>query len=116
MKVSFFLLKFPVASETFVLNQIVGFINMGYEVEIVSLQKGDLKNTHAAYTEYNLAQKTRFLLEEPEGKAAKLKYRARHTARGLFNARTWRALNMAATATKHVTLFSLQYVDACQVR
>ncbi|ELY3730139.1 colanic acid biosynthesis glycosyltransferase WcaL [Cronobacter sakazakii] len=95
MKVSFFLLKFPVASETFVLNQIVGFINMGYEVEIVSLQKGDLKNTHAAYTEYNLAQKTRFLLEEPEGKAAKLKYRASHTARGLFNARTWRALNMA---------------------
>ncbi|CCJ85101.1 Colanic acid biosynthesis glycosyl transferase WcaL [Cronobacter dublinensis 582] len=94
MKVSFFLLKFPVASETFVLNQIVGFINMGYEVEIVSLQKGDLKNTHAAYTEYNLAQKTRFLLEEPEGKAAKLKYRATHTARGLFNARTWRALNM----------------------
>lgn len=56
MKVSFFLLKFPVASETFVLNQIVGFINMGYEVEIVSLQKGDLKNTHAAYTEYNGAE------------------------------------------------------------
>lgn len=41
MKVGFFLLKFPVASETFVLNQIVAFIEMGYEVEIVALQKGD---------------------------------------------------------------------------
>jgi hypothetical protein len=43
MKVSFFLLKFPLASETFVLNQIVAFINMGYEVEIVALHKGDLQ-------------------------------------------------------------------------
>ena len=45
MKVSFFLLKFPLSSETFVLNQIVAFIEMGYEVEIVALQKGDLTNT-----------------------------------------------------------------------
>lgn len=41
MKVGFFLLKFPLASETFVLNQIVAFIEMGHEVEIVALQKGD---------------------------------------------------------------------------
>jgi colanic acid/amylovoran biosynthesis glycosyltransferase len=57
MKVSFFLLKFPLASETFVLNQIVAFINMGYEVEIVALHKGDLQNTHSAWTEYRLAEK-----------------------------------------------------------
>ena len=57
MKVSFFLLKFPLASETFVLNQIVAFIEMGHEVEIVALQKGDLTNTHAAYTQYRLAEK-----------------------------------------------------------
>ncbi len=39
MKVSFFLLKFPLSSETFVLNQITAFIDMGHEVEIVALQK-----------------------------------------------------------------------------
>ncbi|KFC88699.1 putative colanic acid glycosyltransferase, partial [Kluyvera ascorbata ATCC 33433] len=61
MKVSFFLLKFPLSSETFVLNQIVAFIEMGYEVEIVALQKGDLTNTHAAYTQYQLAEKVRWL-------------------------------------------------------
>ena len=70
MKVSFFLLKFPLASETFVLNQIVAFINMGYEVEIVALHKGDLQNTHSAWTEYRLAEKTHWLLDEPEGRLA----------------------------------------------
>ncbi len=50
MKVGFFLLKFPLSSETFVLNQIVAFIEMGHEVEIIALQKGDMTNTHAAYT------------------------------------------------------------------
>nr|WP_318381074.1 colanic acid biosynthesis glycosyltransferase WcaL [uncultured Enterobacter sp.] len=94
MKVSFFLLKFPLSSETFVLNQIVAFINMGYEVEIVSLHKGDLSNTHAAYTEYQLGEKTHWLLDEPEGKLAKLRYRARAIVAGLGRASTWKALNM----------------------
>ena len=44
MKVGFFLLKFPLSSETFVLNQITAFIDMGFEVEIVALQKGDTQN------------------------------------------------------------------------
>ncbi|WP_254867437.1 hypothetical protein, partial [Salmonella enterica] len=30
MKVSFFLLKFPLSSETFVLNQITAFVDMGH--------------------------------------------------------------------------------------
>ena len=58
MKVGFFLLKFPLSSETFVLNQITAFIDMGFEVEIVALQKGDTQNTHAAWTKYNLAART----------------------------------------------------------
>ena len=95
MKVSFFLLKFPLASETFVLNQIVAFINMGYEVEIVALHKGDLSNTHAAWTEYRLAEKTHWLLDEPDGKLAKLRYRGRAILRGAGRASTWKALNMS---------------------
>jgi len=79
MKVGFFLLKFPLSSETFVLNQITAFIDMGYDVEIVALQKGDTQNTHAAWTQYDLASKTRWLQDEPQGKLAKLGYRARQT-------------------------------------
>ncbi|UDJ84199.1 colanic acid biosynthesis glycosyltransferase WcaL [Kosakonia oryzae] len=95
MKVSFFLLKFPLSSETFVLNQIVAFINMGFEVEIIALQKGDMNNTHAAYTEYRLAEKTRWLLSEPEGRMAKLGYRAQAMARGMWKSATWKALNIS---------------------
>jgi colanic acid/amylovoran biosynthesis glycosyltransferase len=93
MKVGFFLLKFPVASETFVLNQITAFIDMGHEVSIVAIQKGDMTNTHAAFKEYNLAEKTTWLMDEPQGKAAKLQSRALNTLRGSLRPRTWRSLN-----------------------
>ena len=71
MKVGFFLLKFPLSSETFVLNQITAFIDMGFEVEIVALQKGDTENTHAAWAKYNLAARTRWLQDEPTGAPAR---------------------------------------------
>lgn len=59
MKVGFFLLKFPLSSETFILNQITSFIDMGIEVEIVALQKGDTTNTHADWVKYKLEKKPR---------------------------------------------------------
>lgn len=94
MKVGFFLLKFPLSSETFVLNQIVAFIDMGYEVEIVALQKGDLQNTHPAFHEYRLAEKTHWLQDEPQDKVAKLKYRAFSLLKGIHKPAVWRALNI----------------------
>ncbi|MBC0701433.1 colanic acid biosynthesis glycosyltransferase WcaL [Escherichia coli] len=94
MKVGFFLLKFPLSSETFVLNQITAFIDMGFEVEIVALQKGDTQNTHAAWTKYNLAARTRWLQDEPQGKVAKLRHRASQTLRGIHRKNAWQALNL----------------------
>ena len=94
MKAGFFLLKFPLSSETFVLNQITAFIDMGFEVEIVALQKGDTQNTHAAWTKYNLAARTRWLQDEPQGKVAKLRHRASQTLRGIHRKNTWQALNL----------------------
>ncbi|WP_370604057.1 colanic acid biosynthesis glycosyltransferase WcaL [Escherichia coli] len=94
MKVGFFLLKFPLSSETFVLNQITAFIDIGFEVEIVALQKGDTQNTHAAWTKYNLAARTRWLQDEPTGKVAKLRHRASQTLRGIHRKNTWQALNL----------------------
>lgn len=94
MKVGFFLLKFPLSSETFVLNQITAFIDMGFEVEIVALQKGDTQNPHAAWTKYNLAARTRWLQDEPQGKVAKLRHRASQTLRGIHRKNTWQALNL----------------------
>jgi len=64
MKLTFFTMRFPVASETFVLNQVTHFIDAGYEVEIISVVPGDLVNRHAAFDEYGLAAKTHYLLPE----------------------------------------------------
>lgn len=64
MKLTFFTMRFPVASETFVLNQVTHFIDAGYEVEIISVFPGDLVNRHAAFDEYGLGAKTHYLLPE----------------------------------------------------
>lgn len=64
MKLTFFTMRFPVASETFVLNQVTHFIDAGYEVEIISVFPGDLVNRHAAFDDYGLAAKTHYLLPE----------------------------------------------------
>lgn len=100
MKVGFFLLKFPLSSETFVLNQITAFIDMGYDVEIVALHKGDLENIHAAYEVYHLADKTHWLLDEPQGKRAKLQYRGAAALQGITRTATWKALNASRYGTE----------------
>ncbi|NIF24604.1 glycosyltransferase [Candidatus Pantoea multigeneris] len=64
MKVTFFTMRFPVASETFVLNQVTWFIDAGYDVEILSVFPGDLVNRHKAFDEYALAAKTHYLLPD----------------------------------------------------
>ena len=68
MKVGFFLLKFPLSSETFVLNQITAFIDMGFEVEIVALQKATHKTPTRHGRNTTLPARTRWLQDEPAGK------------------------------------------------
>lgn len=63
-KILFFCIKFPLASETFVLNQIISFINKGYEVEILSLYPGDLKNLHEDFHSYNISSLTNYIFPE----------------------------------------------------
>lgn len=64
MKVTFFLNQFPVASETFVINQIIGLVNLGIDVNIIAICQGDLNNNHKAVSDYNLLKKTIYLTNE----------------------------------------------------
>lgn len=78
MRLTFFLLQFPVASETFVLNQIIYFIEQGHQVDILSVLPGDLTQCHAAFHDYQLLQKTRYLLPaEGSSRWGKLRQRCR---------------------------------------
>ena len=63
MKLAFFVDQFPVRSQTFVLNQITGFIDLGIDVQIISLFEGDnWQDLHKDHRLYNLESKTTYLL------------------------------------------------------
>lgn len=95
MKLTFFTMRFPVASETFVLNQVTHFIDAGYEVEIISVFPGDLVNRHAAFDEYGLAAKTHYLLpEEKVSIVDKLSQRLRLVLPKLTKPSLLRSLNV----------------------
>lgn len=73
MRILFFVYKFPVLSETFILNQIAYFINKGCDVSIVSVFPGELDAEHHVIKKFNLINKTRYLLErEPKDKISRV--------------------------------------------
>lgn len=73
MRILFFVYKFPVLSETFILNQIAYFINEGCEVSVVSVFPGELNAEHKVIKDFDLIKRTRYLLEpEPRGKVSRV--------------------------------------------
>lgn len=95
MKLTFFTMRFPVASETFVLNQVTHFIDAGYDVEIISVFPGDLVNRHGAFDEYGLAAKTHYLLpEEKISLTDKLGQRLKLVLPKITNVSLLRSLNV----------------------
>lgn len=53
--------RFPVLSETFILNQIAGLIDRGHEVDIYSDQLGDTSKVHPAVEKYQLLNRTYYI-------------------------------------------------------
>ncbi|MDG1644313.1 glycosyltransferase [Klebsiella huaxiensis] len=68
MKILFFCLKFPLASETFVLNQINYFISLGHDVKVLSLYPGDMKNVHEDYYKFDLSRRVNYIFENEYNK------------------------------------------------
>jgi len=67
MKIAFIVGKFPILSETFVLNQITGLIDRGHKVDIYSLINSyDEIQTHPHVKEYRLLNHTYYFIETPE--------------------------------------------------
>ena len=55
LRIAFLLKKFPVLSETFILNQITGLMSLGHEVDIFALAVADDDLHHPSFLEYGLA-------------------------------------------------------------
>lgn len=63
MKIAFLVPSFPTVSETFILNQIVGLIDKGHDVNIITFKKNRFEKVHDLINEYDLMGKTIFLSE-----------------------------------------------------
>ena len=66
MKIAFLVYQFPVLSETFILNQIVGLLERGCEVDIYAECRGNNDKVHPLVEKYALQEKTYYLPELPE--------------------------------------------------
>lgn len=58
MKIAFFVDEFPSLSQTFVMNQIVGLINLEHDVHVFAEQVGNNIKIHDDYKKYGLLEKT----------------------------------------------------------
>lgn len=61
MKIAFIVSQFPSISESFIVQQIVGLIEDGHEVRIISFAKSDQAVIQKEVLEYDLLQKTTFV-------------------------------------------------------
>ena len=61
LRIAFFLYEFPVLSETFVLNQITGLIDLGHDVAILAERRGTDAFEHPDIGRYRLRERTRYL-------------------------------------------------------
>jgi colanic acid/amylovoran biosynthesis glycosyltransferase len=68
ISVLYFLNRFPLPSETFVIDQICGLIDRGIDVDIISVTKGDYDSIHEKVLEYNLDRKTVYLSKRTNSK------------------------------------------------
>ena len=59
MKIAFIVDRFPVLSETFVINQITGLIERGHEVDIYGRETYDNK-LHPDVEKYNVIERTHY--------------------------------------------------------
>jgi len=60
MKILFIVNKFPVLSESFILNQMTGLIARGHEVEVFAPVKGDMAVVHPDVIKYGLMERAIF--------------------------------------------------------
>jgi len=67
VKIAFLLDRFPALTQTFVLNQIVGAIDAGHDVDIYAMGRGSLEKVDRRVFEYGLQDRVRYIMQAPSG-------------------------------------------------
>jgi colanic acid/amylovoran biosynthesis glycosyltransferase len=72
MRVAFILDRFPLLSETFIVNQLAGLIDRGVVPDIYALNRGDTQQMHVDVQRYHLLDKVTYAPDLPAGKIGRL--------------------------------------------
>lgn len=108
MRIAFVVASFPVLSETFILNQIVGLIERGDTVDIYALENGaeaDTNRVHPDVKKYNLLERTYYVPKVPTNYLLRL-------LKGLWISAEfykdplvwWRSLNVSKYGSQAISL------------
>lgn len=98
MNIAVFVGEFPVLSETFVIRQIVGLIEAGHRVTVVTGEWGDRSQVQEAYEAYGLERVVRPIRSGRVSRWNKLRALSGIASRGLFHPSAWPALRNAVRA------------------
>jgi colanic acid/amylovoran biosynthesis glycosyltransferase len=71
MKIAFIVGGFPTLSETFILNQITGLLDLGCDIEIFAVSKNNERRVHPDIEKYNLLEKVHYF-DVPHNKIERL--------------------------------------------
>jgi colanic acid/amylovoran biosynthesis glycosyltransferase len=72
MRIAFIVEGFPILSQTFVLNQVTGLIDLGHEVDIYAELQSDTPQVHPDVEKYNLISRTYYHPSLPKNKLKRL--------------------------------------------
>lgn len=72
MKIAFIVGMFPSLSETFILNQITGLMELGHDVDIFAINKSNEKKRHNIINELNLMDRVYFFPDIPKNKLLRI--------------------------------------------
>ncbi len=60
MKIAFIVNEFPKLSETFILNQITGLLDLGHDIEIFAKKKSKDNKIHSDVEKYRLMERVNY--------------------------------------------------------
>ena len=93
MRSAFVLNSFPTISETFILNQITGLIDLGHDVDIYARKRSNNEEVHGDVLEYSLLDRTKYISNVHQHRFPRLIYRL-----GLLATATLRATRRTVLA------------------
>ena len=111
MKIAFIVGRFPALSETFILNQITGLLNLGHDIEIFAVSKNNENKVHPNIEKYNLMEKAHYI--EPPFNKIKRIFRAIYLITTNFHKeplKILRALNIFKYGRTVLSLRKLYYL------